>query len=126
MTMFHAVLSIDHHDAQVLQFDSEHAQSQKVHARAHHTRRHGSGVRSEHEFYAEVCDALQGIAEVLVVGSRTGLADFRHYVEKHRPQCGARIVAYEPVNQPSEAELLAMARRYFQKYDLMAGTPTPL
>ena len=56
----------------------------------------------------------------------TGLADFRHYVEKHRPQCGARIVAYEPVNQPTEPELLAMARRYFQKYDLMAGTPTPL
>lgn len=57
---------------------------------------------------------------------RAGLADFRHYVEKHRPQCGARIVAYEPVNQHTEPELLAMARRYFQKYDLMAGTPTPL
>ena len=126
MTMFHAVLTIDHQSAQVLQFDAEHVQSQRVRAHSQHKRRHGgTDVRAEHEFFGEVCDALQGIREVLVVGSRTGLADFRHYVEKHRPQCAAQIVAYEAVNQPTEAELLAMARRYFQKYDLMAGTPTP-
>lgn len=125
MTMFHAVLSIDHHEAQVLQFDAEHVQAQRVRAHSKHTRQHGSTVRNEHEFYAEVCDALQGIAEVLVVGSRTGLADFRHYVEKHRTQCGKQIVGYETIDQPTEGELVAMARRYFQKYDLMAGTPMP-
>lgn len=125
MTMFHAVVTIDHQHAQVLQFDEEHVQSQRVKASTRHSRQHGSGVRTEHEFYAEVCDALEGIAEVLVTGPRTGLADFRHYVEKHRPHTGERIVGYEVVNQPTEGELVAMARRYFLKYDRMAGTPTP-
>jgi hypothetical protein len=126
MAMFHAVLSTDHHNAQVLQLDAGHVEARRIRAHSQHARRHGSNVRSEHDFYAEVCDALQGIAEVLEVGSRTGLADFKHCVEKHRAACAKQVVAYEPVNQPTQAELLAMARRCFQNHDLMAGTPTPV
>jgi hypothetical protein len=37
MTMFHAVVWIDHQTAQVLQFDAEHVQAQKVKAHSHHT-----------------------------------------------------------------------------------------
>ncbi len=125
MTMFHAVVQIDHHQAQVLQFDAEHVQAQKVKASSHHTRQHGSTVRTEHEFFAHVCDALAGIAEVLVTGSQQAQADFRHYVEKHRPALAKQIVGYETVDHPSEAQLVAMARKYFLKYDRMAGTPTP-
>lgn len=29
------------------------------------------------------------------------------------------------IDHPSEGQLLAMARKYFVKYDRMAGTPTP-
>ncbi len=125
MTMFHAVAWVDHQQAQVLQFDAEHMQAQKVKAHTHHTRQHGSSVRTEHEFFAEVCDALAGIAEVLVVGSKTSVADFRHYVDKHRPATGKQIVGWEQAEQASERQLVAMARQYFLKYDRMAGTPTP-
>lgn len=123
--LFHAVVAIDHQQAQILQFDAEHVNASRVKASARHSRTHGSGVRTEHEFYAEVCNALGGIAEVLVTGSHTGLADFRHYVEKHRPAVGGQIVGWEVVDHPTEAQLVAMARRYFLKYDRMAGTPTP-
>lgn len=125
MTMFHAVAWVDHQQAQILQFDAEHMQAQKVKAHTHHTRQHGSSVRTEHEFFAEVCDALAGIAEVLVVGSKTGLADFRHYVDKHRPAVGRQIVGWEHGEHASERQLVALARQYFLKYDRMAGTPTP-
>jgi hypothetical protein len=125
MTMFHAVLSINHQNAQILQFDAEHVQAQKVKAHSHHTAYHGSQVRTEHEFFAEVCEALGGIAEILVTGSKTSLADFRHYVEKHRPALVPHIVAYEAVDHPTENQLVAMARKYFLKYDRMHGTPTP-
>jgi hypothetical protein len=125
MTMFHAVAWVDHQSAQILQFDEQHIQAQKVKAHSHHTRQHGSTVRTEHEFYAELCSALGGIAEVLVTGSRTGVADFRHYVEKHRPATGKQIVGWEVVERPTDNQLVAMARKYFLKYDRMAGTPTP-
>jgi stalled ribosome rescue protein Dom34 len=125
MTLFHAVVLVDHHSAQVLQFDAEHVQAQKVKAHRHLTRQHHSEVRSEHEFFGQVCDALDGIAEVLVTGSKTALADFRHYAEKHRPQAARAIVGYEVVDHPTEGQLVALARQYFLKYDRMAGTPTP-
>jgi stalled ribosome rescue protein Dom34 len=125
MTTFHAVVLIDHQQAQVLQFDEEHVQAQKVKASSHHTRQHGSAVRSEHEFFGHVCDALEGVAEVLVVGAHTAQADFRHYTEKHRAATAKHIVGYETVDRPTEAQLVAMARKYFLKYDRMAGTPTP-
>lgn len=125
MTLFHAVVWIDHQKAQVLQFDAEHVQAQKIRTHTHHTAQHGSAVRTEHEFFGEVCGALDGIAEVLVTGPRKGIEDFRHYAEKHRPEAAKRIVGYEVVDHPSDAQLVAFARKYFVKYDRMAGTPTP-
>ena len=125
MSLFHAVVWIDHHNAQVLQFDTEHVQAQKVKAHSHHTKQHGSAVRTEHEFFAEVCDALAGVPEVLITGSRTAQVDFKHYVEKHRPALPAQIKGYETVDHPSDAQLVALARKYFVKFDRMAGLPTP-
>ncbi len=125
MTSFHAVVRIDHQSAEILQFDAEHVESQKVKAHVHHTAQHGSKVRTEHEFFGTVCDGLAGIQEVLVAGSHTALADFRHYVEKHRPALAPHIVGYETVDHPTEGQLTAMARKTFLKIDRMRGTPTP-
>lgn len=125
MPLFHAVVRIDHHSAQVLQFDANQVQAQALKAHSHPTKQHGSAVRAEHEFFGEVCDALAGITEVLVAGSHTAQADFKHYVAKHRPAVAAQIVGYETVDHPSDNQLVALARDFFLKYDRMAGVPTP-
>jgi hypothetical protein len=122
MNLPQAVVWTDHHTAQVLQFDAEQVQARAVRAHEHPTAQHGSGVRAEHEFFAEVCAALDGIPEVLVTGSHTAIADFRHYADKHRPQTAARIVAYEVVDHPSENQLVALARAYFLKHGETART----
>lgn len=121
MTMSHAVVLLDHHTAQVMQFDAEHVETARIKAHAHTTKQHGSTVRTEHEFFGEVCDALAGIGEVLVTGSQTAQSDFRHYVEKHRPLVAPQIVGYESVDSPTDNQVVAMARRYFLKHDRMAG-----
>ena len=125
MSFFHAVVWLDHHNAQVLQFDADQVQSQTVKSHSHPTRQHGSEVRDQHEFYAQVCVALTDIREVLVTGGNTSLADFKHYADKHQPAVAARIVGYEPVDRPSDKQLVALARSYFVKADRMAGLPTP-
>jgi hypothetical protein len=125
MSLFHAVAFVDHQSAQVLQFSADHVVERKLHEHLHFTRQHGSSVRSEHEFFGEVCDALDGIAEVLVVGGHTGLADFRHYVDKHRPLAAKRIVGYDVVDHPTENQLVALARKFFVKHNQMVGTPGP-
>jgi stalled ribosome rescue protein Dom34 len=125
MTLFHAVVWLDHHQAEVLQFDPEHVQASQVKARSNHTRTHGNGVRTEHEFYGHVCDALQAVPEVLITGGKTSLKDFQHYVDKHRPALAPHIFGYEVVDHPSPAQLVALARRFFLKADRLAGVPVP-
>jgi hypothetical protein len=119
-----AVVQIDHHHAQVLRFDAEHAQAQHIKANEHFTRQHGSEVRTEHEFFADVCDALAGLTDVLVVGSHTAQADFRHYVEKHRAALSKLIVGWQTVDHPTDGQLLALAREYFIQHEGMARTRT--
>ncbi len=94
-----------------------------MHEHVHVTREHGSAVRSEHEFFGHACDALDGIAEVLIAGGHTALADFKHYVEKHRPETAKRITGYEVVDHPSDKQMVALARRHFARHDVMVGIP---
>ena len=122
MSLARALLWIDHRSAKVLQFDKEHVEAHKVEAHSHATRQHGSGVRTEHEYFGSVCDQLAGIGEVLVTGPRTAQSDFRHYVDKHRPAVAPQIVGWEAGDHATDGELVAMARHYFEKYDRMAGT----
>lgn len=125
MNLYHAVVLVDHHVAQVLHFDTEHVQERKLREHLKFTRQHHSGVRTEHEFFSQVCDALEGVAEVLMAGGHTGLAAFRHYVQEHRPGTAQRIVGYEVVDHPSQNELVALARKRFVRVDKMLGTPVP-
>jgi hypothetical protein len=123
MPLFHAVALVDHHTAHVLQFGTEHAQEETVKEHFRVTREHASGVRSEHEFFGHVCDALDGVAEVLIAGGHTALADFKHYAAKHRPATAKRITGYEVVDHPTDKQLVALARKHFAKHDVMVGIP---
>ncbi|MEO8938139.1 MAG: hypothetical protein ABI277_14690 [Burkholderiaceae bacterium] len=119
MTMIHAVVWTDHHSANIVQFDADEVVAKKVQEHTHNTPQHNSEVRSEHEFFGSVCDALTGIKHVLVTGSHTATADFKHYVEKHKPQIATQIVGYEVVDHQSEGQLVAMGRKYFENYARM-------
>ena len=123
MSTLHAVLWIDHQHAQLLQLQADVAQAQKFKAHQHHTSQHNSQVRTEHEFFGTVCDALADIKEVLVTGSHQAQADFRHYVDKHRPHIAPRIAGWETVDHPTEGQLAALARKFFVAHDRMAGAP---
>ena len=119
--VLHAVVRTDHQQAQVLRFDETQVQTQTVQLHAHTTAQHKSGVRSEHEFFGAVCDALDGIGQVLITGTLTALTDFRHYADKHRPLVAARIAGYELVDHPSDHQLVALARRFFQQQARLDG-----
>ena len=125
MSLTHAIVWTDHQTAQVLHFDAEHVRAKKIRAHSHYTRQHESGVRTEHEFFGELCDALTGIDEVLVTGSHTAIADFRHYAEKHRPHAAKLIVGYEVVDHPTDNQLVALAHQYFLKRDRTKGVTNP-
>ena len=121
--MFHAVVHLDHHHAQVLHFDANQVHAERIEAHERHS--HGHDQRREHALYESLCQALQDTPEVLVTGSHVVISQFRHYVEAHRPQLAPRIADYRPAAELSQGQLLAMARQFFVAHDRMAGVPTP-
>lgn len=121
--MFHAVVHLDHHHAQVLHFDAHQVHAARI--EPHHQRHHGNDERDEQALFAAVCQAVQDTREVLVTGSHPVIGQFRHYVEAHRPQLVPRMADYRPADSLSQGQLLAMARQFFVAFDRMAGVPTP-
>ncbi len=115
MPFSRAVVWLDHRNAQVIRFDAEQAETRKLQAHSHDTGQHRSEVRTGHEFFGEVCDALAGIESILVTGSHTAQADFRHYVDKHRPALAPRIAGWETVDHPTQAQLVALGRQRQQE-----------
>lgn len=113
-TVTHAIAFIDHHHADILPLDTPGATARHLKAHVHPTGQHGSEVRTQHEFFASVCAVLDESGSVLVAGSHTANADFRHYADKHRPQTAKRIAGYEVVDHPTENQLAALGRRYFE------------
>jgi hypothetical protein len=120
MSHSRAVFRIDHRDAHVLQFDGK---SWTSHTIVRQSDRSASPLRgvADREYFSDVCDALIGINEILVTGPHTTQAEFRDYVRSHRPSVEDRIVGWETVDHPTELQLMALARSYFQERDRLAG-----
>jgi stalled ribosome rescue protein Dom34 len=125
MPLFHAVVWMDHQQAHVLQFDAESIEAQRVKARSHHPRHHGTDERALHQYYEQVAQAVAGTQEVLLTGPGQAHDDFKLWCVKHDAVVAKTLVGSERTDHPSDNQLVALARQYFLKFDRMAGTPTP-
>ena len=121
MSTFHAIVWIDHKEAHVLMFDREHVQAQRIHSRSHHSHQ-GKHVDAA-SFFKEVSDQLQGTHEVLLTGPGSARTEFKHWCELHAKGAAHAIVDNVASDHPSDAQLVAMARQYFVKFDKMATDP---
>ena len=122
MSTFHAVVWMDHHEAHVLMFDREHVASQRVKSRSHHKHQGKAGETAP--FYADVAKALQGCHEVLVTGPGKARDEFRDWCAAHAAAVAKAVVDSVASDHPSDAQVVAMARQYFKKFDQMATDPS--
>ena len=110
MPSLHAVVYIDQRAARVIQFDPTRGEDAKVHERQDFARQPGAESRSEDAFFTDICDVLDAVDEIVVMGAQSNLADFRRFVEGHRRDLAPSITAYEVSVRPSNQQLLALAR----------------
>jgi hypothetical protein len=68
-----------------------------------------------------VATAVQGSPEILVVGPGTAKVAFMTDLEKRHSKVAKQVVGVESLDHPSDAELLAFARRYFRRVDALRG-----
>jgi stalled ribosome rescue protein Dom34 len=121
MSTYHAVVWIDHSEAHVLSFDREHVEAHKVRSRSHH--KHQGRGSDDAGFFRDVSTAIAGSTEVLLTGPGAAREEFAKWVEREHPDTAARIVHSVAADHPSDAQLVALARKYFHGYDQMAADP---
>jgi hypothetical protein len=123
---FHAVIWIDHHEARVFHFNPGDVESLVLHPQ--HPTRHlhhkansiGSGHASEdHEFLQAVAASVADAGAVLITGPANAKTELVKWIGQHDPGLKKAIVGVEAVDHPTDAELVAHARRYFKAEDRM-------
>jgi len=121
MSTFHAVVWIDHQEAHVLMFDREHMQAQRIHSRSHHT--HQGKPTDSAALFADVAVALAGVHEVLLTGPGMARDQFAAWCHSHSKVVAAAIADSILSDHPSDAQVVALARKYFHKSVQMGLDP---
>ena len=125
MTVRHVAVWIDHKEAKVFHIEPEGFDTTKIKAAHHHVTRkaeeqgrHGPG--SDH-FYEEVAAALVDAEEILIVGPSSAKLDFIRSLHKHNHLIEPKVVGVETLDHPTDNQIVAYVRHYFQGKDRMLG-----
>ncbi len=129
MSFNHAVVWLDHSEAHVMHFNAEAVESEKIRSHSRHKLHTKSGVpgsghaTEDEKYYHEVAHAVAGALEILIVGPSTAKLALIKHMQKHDHAIAEKVVGIESVDHPSDGQLLAFARQYFERADRMRGDP---
>lgn len=122
----HAAVWIDHQHAQVVKFNRSEIEADTVKhhdapAHIHHKSGSiGSGhVYEDDRYLGLVADAVRDAELILVTGPSHVKWQLKAFLALREPALAKRVASVEPLDHPSEAELLAFARKYFRRPDRM-------
>ena len=92
-------------------------QHERIHSRksTHGGHRHGA----DHAFFEDIVQALQGAQEILVMGPAQTKQEFVGYLKARHPAQAQQVVAVETADHPTDAQVLAHARKHFAAIDRM-------
>ena len=121
--MKHAVVWIDQKEARIFEVDAEKVDEAIVHSPGPHIHRHANEedlrVRNhpddEPRYFSEVARVLKDHGQVLLVGPSMTKLHFLRYVQRHDQALEARIVGIESADHPTDAQLVAHVRQYFNE-----------
>ena len=123
---FHALVWIDHQVAKVFHFDAhanetKNIQSSHPHQHLHHK---ANSIDSGHaavdkEFLQRVVAEISKAGAILITGPSTAKTELRAHIQRLHPKLAAKISAVEALDHPTDGELLAFGRRFYQADDRM-------
>ena len=126
MSHYHAVVWLDHNEAHVMHIspdDVEKSVVQPANPPRHLQRKRGSvsGSRQPEDphYYHEVVEAMKGAAEILIVGPGQAKLELIKHLHAHDHEVVKKVIGIETVDHPSDAQLIAYARKYFVAKDRM-------
>lgn len=129
MSTHHAAVWLDHREAKIFHVNSSTFQEATLHPSKEHVHLHrksgplgedtGRRAPEDQNYYHDVVKALSDAEEVLVMGPATAKLELIKHVHKHDHGFAAKIVGVETVDHPTDGQLIAYIRRYFEASDRM-------
>ena len=117
---------IDHREARVSSIGIDDADLTVVtdNGPVHHIHRKayyvGLGtVPTDPEFLGEVAKALAPAKAILICGPGKARTELAGYLNDHTPAIAKRVWGIEPMDHPTDREIIAAARTYFRAADRM-------
>jgi stalled ribosome rescue protein Dom34 len=123
---YHAIVWIDHQQAKIFQFDATDVDSTVVrssypHQHIHHKANAGDSGHApvDTAFLKQVADNLSSAGTILITGPANAKQELTTYLAENQPAVAARVAGVEPLDHPSDGELLNLARSFFKAADRM-------
>jgi hypothetical protein len=123
---YHAAIWIDHREARVFHFSPTDVETlvlrqdnptRHIHHKANSI---GSGhTTTSPDYLHEVAESVGGAGAILITGPANAKTELVEYIHLHNPKLGKAIAGVETVDHPSDAQLVAYARKYLTATDRM-------
>jgi len=128
----HTLVWLDHRVAKVFSFDRNSSdmslvQSTHPHAHLHHKANAGdSGHMSiDRAFLDSIASAIPQNGPILIVGPGTAKKELHSHLLDRHPNISGRISAVTSLDHPTDGELLACGRHFFDADDRMHARQAP-
>jgi stalled ribosome rescue protein Dom34 len=123
---YHAVIWIDHHEARVFHFSATDVERLVLHpdhpTRHIHHKANSIGSRhaaADHDYLHAVAESVTDAGAVLITGPANAKTELVEHIRVHDPQLAKLIAGVETVDHPSDAQLVAHAKKYLVATDRM-------
>jgi hypothetical protein len=123
---YHAAIWIDHREARVFHFNPTDVEilvlrpddpTRHIHHKANSI---GSGhAATSPEYLREVAESVADAGAILITGPANAKTELVEYIHLHAPMLEKAIAGVEAVDHPSDAQLIAYARKYLAATDRM-------
>ena len=124
--LMHTLVWLDHRVAKIFRFNRDSSEVSQVHstdphAHLHHKANAGDSghVLVDHRFLESIVCAIRPDGPVLIVGPGTAKKELHSHLLDRHPNISGRISAVTPLDHPTDGELLACGRRFFDADDRM-------
>lgn len=125
---YHATVWIDHQEAKVFHLTAHDVEKDVVHnnAPAHHVHRKADHVRLgktalEPAFMKEVAETLTDAQAILIAGPGLARTELASFLQASYPAIAGKVWDNQPMDHPSDGQIVAAARSYFSNADRMHG-----
>lgn len=128
MTFNYGFVWIDHREARIFGISKdgsdehivhEHGGPRHIHSAADQV--HLGKAPPDAKFLGEIADGLEGFKAILIAGPGSARTELAGFLTEHHPALAKRVWGIEPMDHPSDRQIVAAARKYFRAEDRMHG-----